>query len=204
MSTVQGLMNKTKKVKARWKLTEFYFQSLSTTQPGLMSVIGATPAKKVGWSSVSSPVPCSAVVDKVKPEMRMMCHIPLLACWQQIWILEPLIDPYIQSIHKRVDPSYMYLCKNGCWSALTHVPRANNIFSVLHQTMRCILTYPHLNLCFIICAFEFNLFLHLRRARRYLTPPNLHKWRGASDAAVKPNLLQIFAQQIHTSKHGRH
>ena len=78
----------------------------------------------------------------------------------------------------------------------THVPRANNIFSVLHQTMHCILTYPHLNLCFIICAFEFNLFLHLRRARRYLTPPNLHKWRGASDAAAKPNLLQIFAQQI--------
>ena len=82
----------------------------------------------------------------------------------------------------------MYLCKNGCWSALTS--------PVLHQTMHCILTYPHLNLRFIICAFEFNLFLHLRRARRYLTPPNLHKWRGASDAAAKPNLLQIFAHQI--------
>ena len=87
-------MNKTKKVKARWKLTGFYFQSLSTTQPGLLSVIGAT-AKKVAWSLVSSPVQSSAVVDKVKSQMRMMCHIPLPACWQQIWILEPLIDPYI-------------------------------------------------------------------------------------------------------------
>ena len=38
-------MNKTKK--ARWKLGGFHFQSLPTTQPGLMSVIGATAAKKL-------------------------------------------------------------------------------------------------------------------------------------------------------------
>ena len=100
----------------------------------------------------------------------------------------PSMDSQIGSLY-----TYRLYIDNACWNALTS-PVLITFFPCFIKSR--ILTYPYLHFCFIICAFEFHLFLHLRRAWRYLTPPNLHKWRGASDAAAKPNLLQIFAQQI--------
>ena len=132
--------------------------------------------KKVAWSLVSSSVQSTIVRSQMMVMMTKKAH----------WYSMSSVS-LGTLVTLKTHPIFL------------NCPELTKSYKVWHA---CFLVLPEttfLHSCYMysvfvpVCVFAFVVFLHLRRAR-YLTPPNLHKWRGASDAAAgKLNLLQIFA-----------